>query len=126
MRDCFVWFACSFARSSVLQGTLGFSVTIFSLCAVMCLVVICVRRARLGYELGGDKASPTAAVFVLLWVYYVSMSTLQAYGAQPSIPPPAALPSFAEPSALSNPSQTALNSGNQQHRAGNHIEPGEE
>jgi len=62
-------------------GTLGFSVTIFSLCAVMCLVVICVRRARLGYELGGDKASPTAAVFVLLWVYYVSMSTLQAYDA---------------------------------------------
>lgn len=60
-------------------GSLGFSVTVFAICAVVCLLTIVARRKKFGYELGGKMAKPTGAFFVFLWFFYVTMSSLQAY-----------------------------------------------
>ena len=56
-----------------------FSVTVFTMCALVCLAVIVLRRRTLGYELGGKYRWPTAALLVGLWFMYVTLSTVQAY-----------------------------------------------
>ena len=61
-------------------GALGFSVTVFTICALVCIFVLCLRRKKYGYELGGEGAKPTAGLFVFLWIFYVTLSTIQAYG----------------------------------------------
>ena len=61
---------------------LAFSVAIFSICAVICLGVLVLRRACIGYELGGPVglANATAAFFVFLWFVYIAACTLYTYG----------------------------------------------
>ena len=59
---------------------LGYSVMIFSLCAVVCIATLLLRRFKLGGELGGKGNGVTAVVFVSLWVFYILMSSLQMYG----------------------------------------------
>ena len=61
-------------------GSLVYSVTLFSICAFLCCMVLMVRR-RLGGELGGRmlyKVS-TVILFVMFWLFYVLMSSLEAY-----------------------------------------------
>ena len=66
-------------------GTLAFSVTLFSICAVICLIVLYLRRVLPslgGAELGGPTKIKTASFGILLslWFGYVLLSALQTYG----------------------------------------------
>jgi len=64
-------------------GSLGFSVTIFCIEAVLAIVILMIRRhPAVGGELGGPKIFKTisAAIFVFFWVFYVMISALEAYG----------------------------------------------
>jgi len=60
----------------VIAGDLGFSVIIFTVCAITCLVTLMLRRKMYGAELGGPKGPKnlTAVFFVLLWFTYVICS----------------------------------------------------
>jgi len=62
-------------------GSLGFSVTIFSVCACLCLGLLLARRKFLGCELGGPETPKrlSGGLLVGLWIFYVLMSTLKAY-----------------------------------------------
>lgn len=67
----------------VLPGNLAFSVTIFCVCALFCCMVLLLRRNKIvGGELGGPMRFrlPTTILFGGLWVFYVTMSALEAYG----------------------------------------------
>jgi len=61
---------------------LAFSVSVFTVCALVCLSVLVLRRGCLGYELGGPSgyAYATAALFVSLWFVYIGASVLYTYG----------------------------------------------
>ena len=63
------------------SGSLGFSVTIFTICALICIGTLLIRRRVFGCELGGPAtgANLSAASFVLLWFIYVLMSGLEIY-----------------------------------------------
>ena len=66
----------------VQPGSLAFSVTLFCICAFICCVTLLARRKFIGGELGGPMKSklPTTILFIGLWVFYVFMSSLEAYG----------------------------------------------
>lgn len=63
-------------------GALGFSVAVFITVAIICLLVLVGRRKFIGGELGGTN--PGRAIFcaglVGLWIIYIVLSILQAYG----------------------------------------------
>ena len=61
---------------------LSFSVTVFVACALACLGVLVMRRACLGYELGGPPvwAVSSALFFVFLWFVYIGASILYTMG----------------------------------------------
>ena len=67
---------------AVPAGGLGFSVGVFTVCALVCLGFLMLRRATVGYELGGPPrfAFLTAVFFVLLWFFYIAMSVLYTMG----------------------------------------------
>lgn len=58
---------------AVPAGELGYTVFIFSLCAMATLGILFLRRAVFGVELGGPQpwASITSVVFMALWFFYV-------------------------------------------------------
>eukprot|EP00929_Paragymnodinium_shiwhaense_P020707 TRINITY_DN13709_c0_g1_i1.p1 TRINITY_DN13709_c0_g1~~TRINITY_DN13709_c0_g1_i1.p1 ORF type:complete len:934 (+),score=95.80 TRINITY_DN13709_c0_g1_i1:50-2803(+) len=60
-------------------GNLGFSVIVFLLEAMVCIIVLLYRRVREGGELGGSTASRawTSAILVMLWVVYLSLGIWQ-------------------------------------------------
>jgi solute carrier family 8 (sodium/calcium exchanger) len=67
------------------SGTLGFSVILYTCCAVIAIGLFIVRRnvSFFGYaELGGPVVGKwiCGAIYVSLWVFYVVMSSLQAQG----------------------------------------------
>jgi len=55
---------------------LDFSVTIFTIFALICLTVLALRRKLLGCELGGPAVPKycTSALFVTLWLSYIALS----------------------------------------------------
>ena len=61
-------------------GSLTYSVTLFCLAAFVCCAVLMIRR-RMGGELGGPMKYrlPTTILFVGLWLFYILMSSLEAY-----------------------------------------------
>ncbi|XP_076813296.1 sodium/calcium exchanger 1-like isoform X2 [Clavelina lepadiformis] len=66
------------------SGSLAFSVALYSICAVLCVVTLMARRyiPALGKcELGGPVGPKwaTAGFFTLLWILYVVLSALQTY-----------------------------------------------
>jgi len=67
----------------VLSGSLGFSVTVFTICAIATISIILCRRFFLkpAAELGGNKvvAWVSATVLVVLWSLYVVLSALKCY-----------------------------------------------
>jgi len=65
----------------VRKGDLGFSVIVFTVCAIITLSLVLVRRKMGNQELGGNKPAAIAcAVFLcFLWVIYVLLSTLTTY-----------------------------------------------
>lgn len=62
-------------------GSLGFSVVVFIICAIMCIIVLLARRKVVGGELGGEENGRKATLAFLssLWLIYILMSILQAY-----------------------------------------------
>uniref|UniRef100_T1KPR5 Calx-beta domain-containing protein n=1 Tax=Tetranychus urticae TaxID=32264 RepID=T1KPR5_TETUR len=64
-------------------GNLAFSVTLFCICAGVCCIVLGLRRwVIIGGELGGPLSWKlvTTILFIGLWLFYVLMSSLEAYG----------------------------------------------
>jgi solute carrier family 8 (sodium/calcium exchanger) len=64
----------------VKAGTLGFSVAIFSCCALSAIALLYVRRRVVGGELGGPRHLKLASALCLvgLWVFYVALSSWNA------------------------------------------------
>merc|ERR1712200_106350 len=63
-------------------GSLGFSVTIFCIEALLAIIILFLRRnPAVGGELGGPKLWKTisSAIFVFFWCFYVLISALEAY-----------------------------------------------
>ena len=67
---------------NVPAGELAFSVMIFLVVSVTCLLTLVARRFIVGGELGGSPFGRTiSAIFMVsLWVIYITLSTLKAYG----------------------------------------------
>jgi len=65
---------------------LGFSVTVFSSCAVLTVATLVLRRVVLGYELGGPAKIKYACGFFLtcLWLVYIGMSVGNTYHLLPA------------------------------------------
>lgn len=63
-------------------GSLGFSVLLYCICAFICAAVLMLRRVYIGGELGGPAIPKTLTVifFISLWLFYLIMSILEAYG----------------------------------------------
>merc|ERR1711990_426901 len=59
-------------------GDLVFSVFVFLIVAVLCFIILILRRAIVGGELGGPPLSKyaSASVCIFLWFFYIFMSTL--------------------------------------------------
>merc|ERR1711922_122561 len=63
-------------------GSLGFSVTIFCIEALLAILILMLRRSPVvGGELGGPKLFKTisSSIFVFFWCFYVLISALEAY-----------------------------------------------
>ncbi|XP_052770198.1 sodium/calcium exchanger 2-like isoform X2 [Mya arenaria] len=64
-------------------GNLGFSVTVFTICALVTVAIIFARRyiSFFGGELGGPAVPKmvTGVVLVFIWILYVILSALQSY-----------------------------------------------
>ncbi|KAL4239458.1 hypothetical protein ACF0H5_000273 [Mactra antiquata] len=64
-------------------GDLGFSVTVFTICSVIVVILLMVRRyvPSLGGELGGPKVPKVifGVGFIFIWIFYVIISSLQTY-----------------------------------------------
>ena len=67
---------------AVPAGDLGYSVAVFSCCALVCIGVLIARRQIYGYELGGPVAPKRACalLFICLWFIYIAASALSSYG----------------------------------------------
>uniref|UniRef100_A0A7S1A0G7 Calx-beta domain-containing protein n=1 Tax=Noctiluca scintillans TaxID=2966 RepID=A0A7S1A0G7_NOCSC len=64
----------------VKSGDLAFSVVVFTVGALVCLMVIGLRRFYYGGELGGppDAKACSSALLVLLWLFYIFLSVWKA------------------------------------------------
>jgi len=60
----------------VKAGDLAFSVTVFSICACVCVATLAVRRKLFGGELGGPLPAKivSAAFMITLWLIYIGLS----------------------------------------------------
>eukprot|EP00449_Zooxanthella_nutricula_P042619 CAMPEP_0198610332 /NCGR_PEP_ID=MMETSP1462-20131121/156839_1 /TAXON_ID=1333877 /ORGANISM="Brandtodinium nutriculum, Strain RCC3387" /LENGTH=858 /DNA_ID=CAMNT_0044342137 /DNA_START=35 /DNA_END=2612 /DNA_ORIENTATION=+ len=61
----------------VKAGSLAFSVTVFSCCAVLCISLLALRRWKFGGELGGPTMEKwaSAGFLTLLWFTYIGLSS---------------------------------------------------
>ncbi|KAG7246835.1 hypothetical protein CRUP_024684, partial [Coryphaenoides rupestris] len=69
-------------RFHVDPGTLAFSVTLFTVFALVCVAVLLYRRRpQIGGELGGPRGPKvlTSCLFFSLWLIYILLSSLEAY-----------------------------------------------
>jgi solute carrier family 8 (sodium/calcium exchanger) len=66
----------------MIAGSLGFSVVLFCICAVVCIATLYLRRFVFGYELGGSSVprTLTGLFFIGLWIVYVVVSSLEVEG----------------------------------------------
>jgi len=64
------------------SGTLSYSVMVFSVCAVLAIALLFLRRSTVGGELGGAGAAKWGSSIFLagLWMIYILMSAFQSYG----------------------------------------------
>lgn len=64
-------------------GSLAFSVTLFTIMAVVCVLTLLYRRRPTvaGGELGGPRTCKliTSMMFVSLWLIYILLASLEAY-----------------------------------------------
>jgi len=64
-------------------GSLGFSVTVFCIEALLAIIILMLRRnPTIGGELGGPRNAKivSSAIFVCFWIFYVLLASLEAYG----------------------------------------------
>lgn len=68
----------------VIGGALGFNTLLFASLSLLAFAVLALRRRLLGCEIGGPKhlAWATAGLLVLLWLVYITLSSLQVYHPQ--------------------------------------------
>lgn len=61
----------------VKAGDLAFSVMVFLVASIICIGTLLLRRKNYGFELGGptEPKRLTAWAFVLLWFFYITLST---------------------------------------------------
>jgi len=66
----------------MIAGSLGFSVVLFCICAICCIITLYIRRFIFGYELGGTSFTRniTGVFFIGLWMIYVVVSSLEVEG----------------------------------------------
>ena len=78
LADCF---ASQGKPFEVPTGNLGFTVILFTTCAVVAIVILLLRRFFCGGELGGPRLMKliSAAVLCFLWLIYVLLSSMQSY-----------------------------------------------
>eukprot|EP01025_Chloroclados_australasicus_P031387 TRINITY_DN3174_c0_g1_i10.p1 TRINITY_DN3174_c0_g1~~TRINITY_DN3174_c0_g1_i10.p1 ORF type:complete len:940 (-),score=89.50 TRINITY_DN3174_c0_g1_i10:3302-5845(-) len=69
-------------RFCVPSGSLAYSVMIFTICAVIGLAILILRRRYVGGELGGSISTKwlSGAALIILWILYIVLSALQDYG----------------------------------------------
>ncbi|XP_076234435.1 sodium/calcium exchanger 3 isoform X2 [Calliopsis andreniformis] len=78
-----IYHACRGEQFEVEPGNLAFSVTLFCTEACLVILVLLLRRTKsIGGELGGPFVPKviTSIILFSLWVFYLIMSTLEAYG----------------------------------------------
>lgn len=80
-----IYHAAKGSTFKVPSGSLGFSVTLYTITAIIAIVLLMVRRSLSLFgsaELGGPSTPKivSAAILVSLWFTYVLLSSLQAYG----------------------------------------------
>lgn len=78
-----IYHAANGSKFIVPVGSLGFSVTVFCIEALLAILILLLRRnPAVGGELGGPKSvkSITSSIFVCFWLFYVFISALEAYG----------------------------------------------
>merc|ERR1711923_566465 len=78
-----IYWAAKGETFDVKVGSLGFSVTIFCVEALIAILTLLLRRhPAVGGELGGPKFFKTisSSIFVFFWVFYVAISAMEAYG----------------------------------------------
>lgn len=63
-------------------GDLSFSVTVFTIAAIACVLLLLIRRYKAGGELGGPILIKklSAAFLILLWLIYIILSGLRSEG----------------------------------------------
>ena len=63
-------------------GSLGFSITVFTITAILSIILLVARRVFGRGELGGPKSTryASAMFLVFLWLSYVLLSSLETYG----------------------------------------------
>jgi len=64
---------------AVPAGSLGFSVIVFCVCAVICIATLGVRRCLFDAELGSQMRWPTFVFFIGLWFVYGFLSAFTSY-----------------------------------------------
>jgi len=78
-----IYHAANGTKFVVETGSLGFSVMIFCIEAVVCIAILMYRRfnKNIAAELGGPRRSRmiTSAALVLLWFMYVLLSAFESY-----------------------------------------------
>lgn len=67
-------------------GSLGYSVVVFTVLAITCIILIVARRFVVGGELGGSKNGRTLSCLFLifLWILYIVLSTIKMNANWPS------------------------------------------
>ncbi|CAI5467794.1 unnamed protein product [Closterium sp. Yama58-4] len=70
------------SANNVSTAGLGFSIIVFFLTTAVCMAILFLRRIMLGGELGGPRplAWLSCLAFMLLWIVYMLLSSLNAYG----------------------------------------------
>ena len=74
------WQAKGLPGMPVPYKDLGFSVLVFLGVALLCVLVLALRRRFFGYELGGKLKITSGLVLIGLWVLYITLCSLQAKG----------------------------------------------
>lgn len=78
-----IYHATQGTKFLVPPGSLGFSVLVFCILALVCIATLMYRRftPSIGAELGGPKTSRivSSLFFALLWILYILLASLVAY-----------------------------------------------
>jgi len=77
-----IYHAANGTTYEVPAGSLAFSVAVFTICALICLALLVIKRKLMGAELGGKGfwRYGLGIILAALWFIYVLLSSLENYG----------------------------------------------